>query len=94
MTALSTPPLIATATRSGSARRAHSRRERVRERVDRQRLAADRCRLEQRQPAQVLREPVGVRVDDPVAVDAQPDRRPVGAACRVAEELASRQSQR
>ena len=68
-------------------RRSHRRRERVRERVDRQRLAADRRRLEERQPAQVLREAVGVGVDDAVAVDAQPDRRPLRAACGIAEEL-------
>ena len=54
-TALSTPPLIATATRSAMRRGAEDRPERVRERVHRERLAADRGRLEQRQPAEVAR---------------------------------------
>ena len=61
--------------------------ERVRERVDRQRLAADRARLEQRQTAQVGGDARGVRVDDPAAVDAQPNGRPVGAACGIAVQL-------
>ena len=65
----------------------HRRSERVRERVDGQGLAADRSRLEQCQPTQVLREPVGIRIDDAVTVDAQSDRRPLGAACGIAEEL-------
>ena len=87
MTALSTPPLIATATRSGSASRSNRRRERVRERVDRQRLAADRGRLEERQPAKVVGEAVCVRIDDAVTVDMQSDRRPLRATCGIAEEF-------
>ena len=58
----------------------HRRPERVRERVDRQRLAADRSRLEQRQAAQVLGDAGRICVDDPVAVDAQAHEREVVAA--------------
>ena len=64
-------------------RGAEDRAERVRERVDRERLAADRRRLEQRQPARASRvEPGRVRLDDPVAVDAQPDERPARRRAR------------
>ena len=86
-TALSTPPLIATATRVGIARRADRRADRVRERVDRQRLAADRRRLEQGQPDEVALEPGRVGRDDPLAVDRQPTAAQLAAARRVSEEL-------
>ncbi len=86
-TALSTPPLIADGDSVAVRARSDRRADRVRERVDRQRLAADRRSLEERQAAQVLGEPGGVGVDDHVAVDAQPNCRPVGAARGVSEEL-------
>src|SRR5579885_355150 len=76
----------------GVGRRAERRAERVRERVDREHLAPDRRGLEQRQPAQVVREPVRVGVDDSLAVDAEPDVRPILAARRVTEQLAHRSS--
>ena len=84
-TALSTPPLIATAVRAGDALGAEDRADRVRERVDRERLAADRRRLEQRQPGERPLEPGRVRLDDAVAVDAQAHGRPVAVARRVSE---------
>ena len=86
-TAESTPPLIATATRSGDGAAPEDRPDRVRERVDRERLAADRGRLEQAQPAQVGVEPVGVGIDDPVAVEPQPDERPAAVTRRVSGDL-------
>ncbi len=61
--------------------------ERVRERVDGERLAADRGRLEQRQPLQRPVEPGRVRLDDAVAVDEQPHRSPLPVPGRVAEDL-------
>ena len=84
-TALSTPPLIATATRPGDGAAREGGPERVRERVDRERLAADGRRLEQRQAREVALEPGRVGVDDPVAVHAQPDGRPLAVAARVSE---------
>ena len=84
-TALSTPPLIATATRPASRRGAEDRAERVRERVDRKRLAADRGRLEQRQAGERALEPGRVGLDDPVAVDEQPNGGPLAVAGRVSE---------
>ena len=72
------------AARRGRPARARSRARR------RQRLAADGRRLEQRQPAQVLCDAGRVGVDDPVAVDAQPDERPVVAARRVSESSTMR----
>ena len=53
---------------SGCRRRPEDRPERVRESVDRERLAADRRRLEQRQSRDVALEPRRVRLDDPIAV--------------------------
>ena len=54
-TALSTPPLIATATAPANGGGREDGPERVRERVDGQRLAADGGRLEQRQAARAAR---------------------------------------
>ena len=85
-TALSTPPLIATATRSRVGCGRDDRPDRVRERVDRERLAADRRRLEQRQAREVAVEARRVRTDDSLAVDPQANRCPLVAACRIAEE--------
>ena len=73
---------------AGVGARADDRAEGVRERVHGQRLAADRGRLEQRQAAQVVRQAVRVGVDDPVAVDPEPDEREVRAARRVSDQLA------
>ncbi len=67
--------------------RAENRPERVRERVDRQCLAADRRRLEQRQSREVALEPRRVGLDDRVAVDAEPHRGPLTAATGVSEAL-------
>ena len=60
----------------GIRRRAHRSADRVRERVDRERLAADRRRLEQGQPFEPALEARGVGADDPRGVDPQPDGRP------------------
>ena len=57
--------------------------DRVRKGVHRQRLPADGGRLEQAQPPQVGVEPVRVGIDDPVALDAQPDERPAAVTRRV-----------
>ena len=59
--------------------------ERCRERLDRERVAAGRRRLEQRQACERSLEAVTVRVDDAVAVDAQPHRAPLAGARRVPE---------
>ena len=67
--------------------RAEHGTERVRERVDRKRLAADRGRLEQRQPRERPLEPGRVRLDDAVTVDCEPDGRPLAAAGGVSERL-------
>ena len=72
-TALSTPPLIATAMRPGERRRAKHRPDRRRQRIGRQIVAGHGGRLEQAKTAEVLGEPLGVGVDDPLAVDPQPD---------------------
>ena len=90
VTALSTPPLIATATRAGIRCGSHCRRERIRQCVDRQRLPADRARLEQRQAAQVGVDARSVCVDDPAVSHAQPNGGPVGAACGIAVQLLHR----
>ena len=74
---------------SGRRLGAEDRPERVCERVDGERLAADRRRLEQRQSREVAVEPRRVRLDDPVAVDAQADGGPLAAAARVSEDLAA-----
>ena len=76
-TALSTPPLIATATRSGSGSAPEDRPDRVRERVDGERLAADGGRFEQRQADERAVEAVGVGLDDSVAVEREPNESPV-----------------
>ena len=86
-TALSTPPLIATAVRpaTGSARKtgpiAFASASTAK------RLAADRGSLEQRQPGERTFEPGRIRLDDAVAVDAQTHRGPLAVARRVSERL-------
>ena len=73
---------------TGVGSRPHDRADRVRKRVDRERVAADRGRFEQRQAAQVLRHAVRVGVDDPVTVHAKPDERELVPARRVSDQLA------
>jgi hypothetical protein len=51
--------------------------EGVRERVGRERLAGDRCRLEQRQACEWALQPFCVGVDDPVSLDGEPNKRDV-----------------
>ena len=52
-------------------------RECVRERVDRERLAADGRSLEQRQSLEPALEPGSVRRDDAIAVDREPHEREI-----------------
>jgi hypothetical protein len=81
----------AAAHRDGDAARRRRRAEHgpdcVRERVGRERLAADARRLEQRQPGEVAVEARRVRLDDPVAGDAEPHRSPLAAATGVSKDL-------
>ncbi len=66
---------------------AEHRPERGRERVDRERLAADGRSLEQRQSDEPAVEPFRVRRDDPVAVDGELHRGPVAVARGISEGL-------
>jgi hypothetical protein len=66
---------------------AEDRAERVRERIDGERLSPDRGRLEQRQAVEPALEARRVGLDDPVAVHAQPDGSPLAIAARVSEHL-------
>src|SRR5205814_1546043 len=66
---------------------AENRPERVRERVDRERLPGDRGRLEQRDAGKRAVQPGCIRFDDPVAVDAQTSGGPFAVAARVSERL-------
>jgi hypothetical protein len=84
-TALSTPPLIATATRSGR-RGAEGRADRVRERVDGERLAGHGGRLEQREPARAAREP-GASASTIRRRRRQPDERATRRPRGVSDEL-------
>ena len=68
-------------------RRPEDRPDRVRERVDCERLAAHRGGLEQGQACKPSVELGRVGFDDVVAVDQQPYSRPLAAARRVAEDL-------
>ena len=63
------------------------RPERVRECIGGERLARHGRGLEQRQTCQRPRETFRVRLDDPIAVDEQPDRGPLAVARRVSERL-------
>jgi hypothetical protein len=62
-------------------------RQRVRERVGGEHLARNGCGLEERQAGERPAHPGGVGLDDPVAVDRQPDERELLAARRVSEHL-------
>ena len=66
---------------------AEDRPERVRERVARKGVAADRGRFEQGQPLERTLEPGRIRLDDAIVVDEQANRRPFAAARRVSEGL-------
>ena len=67
--------------------RAEDGTERVRERVDGERLAGHCCGLEQRQSGEGPVEPGRIRLDDAVAVDDDANRGPLGVASRVSEAL-------
>ena len=71
-TALSTPPLIATATRPGFGDRVKHAREGVRDGVRGERLAGHGRGLEQRQAGERTGHPSRVGLDDPLAFDDQP----------------------
>ena len=86
-TALSTPPLIATAIRPGAGAAVNDGRDRVRERVGGERLAGDGGGLEQRQADERPLEAGRVGLDDPIVVDEQPDGGVVVAARGVADQL-------
>ena len=90
-TALSTPPLMATAIRLGSGSARNTCCERIRERVGGKRLARHGGRLEQRQPGEGAVEAGRVGRDDPVAVDRQPDERELVAARGVSDHLEHRE---
>ena len=72
---------------SGFWLRPEDRPERIRKRVDGERLAADRRRLEQRQSCDVALEPRRVGLDDPVAVHEQADGGPLAVPAGVSEDL-------
>ena len=63
------------------------RSERCCERLDRERLAADRRRFDQVEPVEITIEPAGVGSENHVAVDGEPNRSPRVAARRVSEDL-------
>ena len=86
-TALSTPPLIATATRPGFGSARKTCAERVRERVDRELVAADGGRLEQRQAVERPLQPLGLGADDPVSLDGQPHERPAPVTRGISDDL-------
>src|SRR6266540_99409 len=73
--------------RDGDARgrglRPEDRPESARKRVDGKRLASHGRGLEQRQPLQVALEPVGISVDDSLAVGPEPDEGPLASARRI-----------
>ena len=66
---------------------AEDRPERVRERIARKCVSADRGGSEQGQPLKRMLEPRCVGLDDAVAVDEQANRGPFAAARRVSEGL-------
>ena len=66
---------------------AEHRTERGRERIDRERLAADGGSLEQRQSDEPAVEPFRIRRDDPVAVDGELHRGPFAVARGISEGL-------
>ena len=93
-TALSTPPLIATAMRPGRGAAREHGRDRVRERVGGERLAGHRGCLEQRQPDEERSRPGASASTMPVALDDQPHGCIVLAAGGVADQLEPRHAVR
>ena len=65
----------------------NDRTDRVRERVDRERLAAHGRGLEQRQARELAIEAACVRTDDPLLIDLKSDRCPPPVTGGVAEEI-------
>src|SRR5215208_7907201 len=63
------------------------RPERVRERVDRELVAPDGRRLQQRQPFERPLEPFRLGADDPLALDGQAHERPAAVARGVANRF-------
>ena len=61
--------------------------ERVRKRVDSERLAADGSRLDQRQSNDGPLKPWGIGSDDPIALNREPDERELVAACGISADL-------
>ena len=68
-------------------RGADGRADRVRERVDRERLAGHCGRLEERESGERTRDPRCVGRDDHVVLHGEPYERPLPAARRVSDEL-------
>ena len=93
VTALSTPPLIATAARPGRGAARNTWPSGRRERLDGERLAADGGSLEQRQAVERPLETGRVRARDPVSVDAQSDGGPFAAARGIPDDLCRHASQ-
>ena len=86
-TALSTPPLMATAMRSRVGLRAEDLRERVCECIRRECLARHGRRLQQRHPGESVGEAGCVGVHDPVAVDREAHKGELFAARRIADDF-------
>jgi hypothetical protein len=64
-------------------RRLKDRPDRVRKRVDRQRLATNGSSLDQRQANQRTVEPSRVRLDDPIAINRKPNKSEFSPASRI-----------
>ena len=64
-----------------------SRADRVRERVDRERLATDGRRFEQRQPDERPLEPLGVCLDDPITLETEANERKLSPASRIPNHM-------
>ena len=71
----------------GVGRGAKDLRQRVRERVGRERLPGHGGRFEQRQPVERAGDSGRVGLDDPVVLDDEPDEGKLAAASRVPEDL-------
>ena len=69
------------------ASRPEDRPDRGGERVHGELVAADGGRLEQGQPLERPVEPLGVRRDDPVAVDGEPDEAPLAVPGRISDDF-------
>ena len=93
-TALSTPPLIATAMRPAAGAAANDRGDRVRKRIRGERLARHGGRLEQREADERPLETRRVGLDDDVVLDDQPHGGVVLAARGVADQFEQRHAVR